>query len=121
MRKPGITIIVTGQLTVFAIFYSAAHASQPQALIDAARQGDLKQVQNLLDGGADINTRGYYGATPLMAASSAGNFDVVKLLLGQGADLNAKNNKGSTALRLASEKGHIKIVELLKARGARVS
>ena len=49
MRRFGIGIVATGLLIVLSIFCSASLAEDPgQALIEAARRGDFKHVQELL-------------------------------------------------------------------------
>lgn len=50
--------------------------------------GDLKQVREALNKGADPNTLYQTGNSVLMAAAIHGHFDVVKLLLGHKADPN---------------------------------
>ncbi len=52
MHKPGIAVIAAG-LLFFLVFSAVVFAEdQDRALIEAARQGDLEQVQDLLDKGA---------------------------------------------------------------------
>lgn len=52
----------------------------------------------LLDLGADVNTAGRYGQTPLMAAISSKNLQVVRTLLQAGADVNDPDLYGRTPL-----------------------
>ncbi|KAK4239958.1 ankyrin repeat-containing domain protein [Achaetomium macrosporum] len=65
---------------------------------------------------------GYYGRTPLQAASLAGHLPLVRALLAAGGDVNAPggNNGGLTALALAARAGHADVVEMLLAHGADV-
>jgi uncharacterized protein len=120
MRKPRIAVIAAGLLLALSIFCSASFAQdQGQALIEAAKQGDLKQVQELLEKGADINTKDKDGMTALMVACLNGHAEVVKDLLAKGADVNAEAKKGFTALKMASLYNYTEVVELLKAHGAK--
>ena len=94
------------------------------SLIDAARNGDIQRVQELLENGADINSIGYDGDTALIRASDKGYVDIVKLLLDYGADPNIQSEEGGdTALILASthpDTWHVytDIVRLLLENGA---
>lgn len=91
------------------------------ALLDAAYEGDLKKVRNLLEAGAEVNAKDEDGYTALIRASSGGDIEIVKALLEAGADVNAKNEVEVAALVLASKKGHIEIVKALVEVGADVN
>jgi ankyrin repeat protein len=87
MHRLGIGIVTTGMLIVLSIFCSASFAEgQGQALIEAACKGDLRQVQELLEKGADINAKNC-DQTALTAAARGGNLEIVKLLMEKGADV----------------------------------
>ncbi|HXD33859.1 MAG TPA: ankyrin repeat domain-containing protein [Pyrinomonadaceae bacterium] len=88
-------------------------------LIDAARAGDNKAVQSLLDKGAYVNSRDSDGRTPLTEATWEGHAETVKLLLEKGADPNLKKNDGLAPLVIAVGKGNKEIEELLKKAGAK--
>ncbi|MGQ0732574.1 MAG: ankyrin repeat domain-containing protein [Acidobacteriota bacterium] len=65
------------------------------ALHFAARQGALRAVSALIDGGADVNlTSPGDGSSPLLVAIVNGHFDVAAALLDRGADPNAPNAAG---------------------------
>ena len=87
-------------------------------LSHAAVQGDLELVQQLLEGGTDVNSKDPWGHTPLMSASWAGHKEIVQVLLKRGADVNASTRRDWTALRFAKKLSHPQIVELLKGAGA---
>jgi ankyrin repeat protein len=60
---------------------------------DAARKGDVKKVQALLQGDPKlVNDKDNQGNTPLHVAALHGQLNVVQALLDAGADVNAKNN-----------------------------
>lgn len=83
-------------------------------LLLAADWNDIKKLQELLDLGADINTKDSLGRTPLMLA--VGNRQAVELLLQRKPDIAARDNRGLTVLHYAamySERGVVS--DLLQA------
>jgi ankyrin repeat protein len=70
----------------------------------------------LIDAGADVNTRGKNGNTPLHDAVSFGNLDMVKYLVSRGADVNAKNDLGLTPLMQAENTDDWQMEEFLRKR-----
>jgi ankyrin repeat protein len=88
------------------------------ALRSAASNGQVEEVERLLNEGADIDARADNGMTPLILASWRGHAKVVELLLREGADVNAATDIGTTALRLATERGHREIIRMLQEAGA---
>ena len=91
------------------------------ALHDAAKSGDLEQVQRLIVQGVDVNEKATRDETPMIIASLAGNGEIVNYLLQRGADINARNSSGMTALHAAAYTGHTDIVLLLITKGAGVN
>jgi ankyrin repeat protein len=60
---------------------------------DAARKGDAKKVQALLQVDPKlVNEKDSLGDTPLHVAALHGQIEVVQALIAAGADVNAKNN-----------------------------
>ncbi|TMW69739.1 hypothetical protein Poli38472_001895 [Pythium oligandrum] len=85
-----------------------------QKLIEAAKEGNLSKVKELLEEGAEVNALGWYGQTALHYASINGHLDVAGLLLGHEAcEVNASTKGGWTALHFASNNGHLDVVRLL--------
>ena len=74
----------------------------------------------LLDHGAAIEQRNYYGLTALHRAAEEGRLQVVRLLLARGADVHAQDCDGGRALEKAAQQGHGRTVALLAAWGARL-
>ncbi|WP_370274077.1 ankyrin repeat domain-containing protein [Wolbachia endosymbiont of Phyllotreta cruciferae] len=68
----------------------------------AARLGNLKEVENLLREGADVNVKNDKGKTPLHFAAESGYQQVVQALLDKGANVNAKDKDGKTPLDLTT-------------------
>jgi ankyrin repeat protein len=94
-----------------------AGSSVMTLVCNAARQGDLAEVQRLVGQyprglNACINKW-----TPLMQASAPGHFEVVRWLVDRGADLDQRHETGQTALYEASEKGQTAVVRLLLRGG----
>lgn len=102
------------------------------ALVEAAQQGVLSEVQRLLGTrGTDINAtkRGAIAfggliaaenATPLIAAAGEGHLEVCRTLLDAGADLEKASAQGDRPLAIAAATGRVEILELLLSRGARI-
>jgi Ankyrin repeats (3 copies) len=89
-------------------------------VIDAARAGDVQQLEKLLSAGANPNRRaGVNDWTPLMHAIHKGQLESVRVLLKHGADVNAAMDNGSTALIEAAGYGYADSVRLLLDAGAK--
>jgi len=94
------------------------------SLIMIAQVGDRREVELLLEYGAQVNTKerlknfNEQGDTPLIVAALAGHNAVVDLLLQGGAQINIPNADGATALHAAVIGGHPRIVELFIKNGA---
>jgi hypothetical protein len=86
-------------------------------LVNAADQGDKKEVLRLLQSGEIVDSRGDFGVTPLMRAAYRGDLPMVKLLVSAGADTDAVDLGGATALHLASRQGCKDVVEYLVKSG----
>ncbi|KAI4348477.1 hypothetical protein L6164_009198 [Bauhinia variegata] len=89
-------------------------------LCSAARKGEIRTIQKLLENGAAINGRDQHWWTALHRASFKGRIDVVRALLDKGVDVDAKEEEGYTALHCAVESGNADVTELLVKRGADV-
>ena len=92
-----------------------------RALLEASEDGKLKDVEELLAEGADINGIVEGDGTALIVAASAGNKPMVQFLLQQGADPNVAAKGDGNALIKAADEGHVEIVELLLNSGVRVN
>ena len=94
---------------------------QAQTLHDAARNGDIDQVQLLLSQGANVNEKNRMGWTPLHTAVQNRRLALIEPLIAKGADINATNNRGQTPLMAAVYIGQKDAVELLIAKGADIN
>jgi ankyrin repeat protein len=94
------------------------------ALSEAAIQGNVENVRQLLGAGADTEAKSSAGKyTPLMLASMRNDIEIVRMLLEAGANVNARDVRGSTPLMWAtySERRDTGVLDLLLAAGADVN
>jgi len=67
-----------------------------ERLIDAVSNWRVKEFEDFLAGGADVNTTDFKGDSLLLLAAAEGDVDMVKLLLERGADPLRVGSKGCT-------------------------
>lgn len=84
--------------------------------IIACNSNNTEVIRFLLENGANVNERGFYGSTPLIAGVKTGNVEIVKLFLDYNADVNACDHLGNTALYYAIELKHKDIEKLLREK-----
>lgn len=112
-----------GRLMRFAIailvFALSGVAASATSLDDAAKSGDLAEIERLLDEGADVNAAGPFG-TALHWASLNGHVEAVELLAERGADLDALSNSLGTPLHAATRRDHADVARALIAAGAKI-
>lgn len=90
------------------------------ALHLATIRGQVKVIEALLDGGAEIDSADNLGNTPLHLAATMGETEVVPLLLNAGANQEAKTTAGCTPLHLAVLSHREEVVGTLLHGGAKV-
>ena len=92
------------------------------SLLRAAAWGDVKEVQEILQGGVECNARNNTCRTALMEAASSGHLALVEFLLSKGADANARDKQCKTALMAAASFYNSKaIIKTLLSHGADVN
>jgi ankyrin repeat protein len=94
------------------------------ALVFSARDGNLEDVQQLLDPPEPVDPNETFGEDytyALHAASANGHVIVVQLLLECGAEVEARGGQLDYALHFAAYNGHAFVVKLLLAWGADVN
>lgn len=91
------------------------------ALHQAAFDGQLDMVSDLLRAGARANAQDSRGVAALTFAVSSdhANPEVVRALIDAGADVNAAAKTGETPLDWAAKFGHPEIIAMLKKAGAK--
>jgi ankyrin repeat protein len=84
----------TSRLAAFmAAALACASLAHADPIHDAARKGDVKKVQALLQSDPKlVNEKDNLGDTPLHVAALHGQLEVAQVLIAAGADVNAKNN-----------------------------
>ena len=98
-----------------------AETKPTKSLHQAAAEGDLGQVKELLAAGAAINAKDGNGSTPLHRAVKAGHRAIAMLLIDEGADINAPGRWTARPLHEAAWEGHVDLVKLLIAKDADVN
>jgi ankyrin repeat protein len=103
------------------------------ALMRAAKHGDYRSMQILLDHGGDVSLKQKNGTTALMLASGLGRgqsafsedvgtesdlFKAAQLAVMHGADVSLVHDSGNTALHYAAQSGLNSVVTLLAEHGA---
>ena len=88
---------------------------------DAVNRGDVQDVRNLLDQGADVDARNRHGQTALMLAAHAGHREVVSVLIAHRANLNMTAKYGLSALMLALVARQVEVARLLADAGTDLS
>ena len=83
-------------LTTIAAVMVVGCGRAPQSINDAAVMGNIEAVKQKLDGGVDVNAKGYKERTPLHWAAMKGHKEIVELLIAKGAAVNAENDNGWT-------------------------
>jgi ankyrin repeat protein len=91
------------------------------ALIAAAKAGDVSQVRAQLQAGADVNARDGSQRTALLNAVRGGQLAVVRTLIVLGANLDARDLEGRTALMEAARRKEASPALDLVAAGADVN
>jgi ankyrin repeat protein len=90
-------------------------------LFYAVKNGNIEEINRILETGVDVNLKAVKDFTPLMVACLKGSFEVAKLLLMKGANPNAQNIYGSTSLHYMVDDNLSQIADLLIANGADVN
>jgi len=114
----------------------AGHLQAVKALLAAGAPADFKSEQGwtaltkaaynaetecgypqviaaLHEAGANLDTRIFFGITPLMLAAGGGDAGVVEWLINNGADVLAANDGGRTARLMANDKFYVDVINLL--------
>lgn len=92
--------------------------SYAESIFEAIEAENYSRVNQLLNEGTDIESKGKQEETPLIFAAKYDHPDIVKLLLLRGAKINARDKFGSTALIWVSAGGRSGIQKILLDSGA---
>ncbi len=108
-------------LVFFVTCYIGIAPVSAGSLLAAARAGNNRQVDRILNSGVESRERGAHGETALHWMAFHGNQAMVRRLIAAGAGINDALEKGSTPLHLAAYNGHTGVARLLIAHGAKVN
>jgi bla regulator protein blaR1 len=92
-----------------------------RALFEAAQEGDLEAVNELINDGANVNAAIEGDGSPLIGAAQSEDIEIVKRLLDAGADPNLAVPGDGCPLIHAAARGQTAMVTLLLDRGADVN
>lgn len=86
----------------------------------AVYKGDYKTIEWMVNNGANLSLKDYWGDAPLHYATRSEKIDICDLLLSKGADINAYGSY-NTPLEIAVEKNNFELFELLIKKGANIN
>ncbi|XP_046983865.1 poly [ADP-ribose] polymerase tankyrase-1-like [Schistocerca americana] len=89
-----------------------------ERLTEAARTGEVDELQNLLAAGAPVDAKDGSGNSALHLAVMKASVDAVKCLLNAGANVNVKDSSEQTPLHVAAYRGNLKIMWALLTASA---
>lgn len=113
--------ILNGRTQAAEVLIEAGAAFEPsQLLLLAAEKNvtDRDVIRFLTQRGADVNTPGPEGNTPLLIAARHGNHRLIHHLVENGADVNQRNQAGESALNLVRQRGLPEVEKFLLRNGA---
>jgi ankyrin repeat protein len=105
---------------VAVVLLGCGNSEANQALLDAAKFGNIKAAKEAIADGADVNAKEQRdpGWTPLHIATQIDHKEIAKLLIINDAYVNAKDNYGLTSLHWAARVGCKETAELLIEKGS---
>merc|ERR550514_2412950 len=110
----------SGIMSLFVLYAAGRVVVDAGALHNAARDGDLEYIEELLEAGADVNEKSANELTPLHWAAIQGHHHVVDVLLEAGADITAEDEIGQHPLHFAKRYLHSQMQDKLIEKGADV-
>lgn len=89
-------------------------------LIEAARSGDVAEVERLLAEGASVAAQDATGQTALIAAAWGNHLDAACALIAAGADVNIQDETQQSAYLVATSEGYLELLNVTLDAGADV-
>jgi ankyrin repeat protein len=106
---------------LFFAYLASSSSLMAGPIHEAAKAGEVAQVEILIQAGADVDEKDAGSKTALHWAADLGHIGVVQVLVANGTNVDAKDFSGMTGLFLASLGSREGIVRLLIAEGANVN
>ena len=88
---------------------------------EACKDGNVKEVQDFITRGINVNLKCTSKPTALHYAAVRGHVDVANVLIQNDADVNAVYKDKYTPLHCAARKGHVDVAKVLIQNGADVN
>ena len=90
-------------------------------LHEAAKSGDVKEIDSLIENDVPVDGLGLFGWTPLYNALASNQIESAELLLNTGANPNFKHQQGKTVLHMMASLGNYTALEMLLDYGVEVN
>ncbi len=94
------------------------YAELQMMALDFAREGNTKELEQMIKHGMSINLCTNKDDSLLMLATYNGHLETSSMLINKGSNLNQVNQRGQTPLEGVCFKGNLEIVKLLVESGA---
>ena len=114
----GIGFTVFWALDNMDFFEGIPFAANNTPLIEAASEGNLEKVNELLNAGENPNEYNEFGASPLLLAVDNEDMEMIELLLQNGADPNLQDDFGWTPFMSAILTDNVDIGKIMLEAGA---
>ena len=112
----------TKNLFAMILIVSLSVIVRAEAIVDAAKIGDLQSIQQMLEQDpGKLNATDGENYTALHWACMRGHWDVARYLIKLGANLNIKGGDGGTPLQWAVHHDNVEIVKLMLEKGAQLN
>ena len=118
------TLLLSLLITGFTFSYLRdGERRRGNELIQAAWDGDVNRMKELIDAGDDVNFNKTANPSciPLTCAAKQGHLEAAQILIDSNADIEMTDDSHMTALMWAAENGHTDVVRLLLSKGADVN
>ncbi len=101
MKSAAATLLTATVFIMFLGSCAAAPRGRTTALHEAADEGDIREIEELISEKSDVDARDEEGRTALHYAAIAGDILVTAALLNAGADPNLPDRDGRVPLHFA--------------------
>ncbi|KAH6664611.1 hypothetical protein B0J14DRAFT_607342 [Halenospora varia] len=119
LRKKGEHEVSKKHSRLVALGLRALRIVSDERLIEAADEGDLKRIEQLIHRGANVNASDKWRWTALHMAAYGGYPKIAEVLIKEGAELDVRTVDGETPLQLAERNAHVRVVGIITDEIAR--